>query len=338
MHGYEDIQNSDKVGDKNQAGQQANFPNLLDLHDGKNQLQLTKSDLLSSSDDLTMPITNYLAIRDSQEQDTSYLKAGISLATNMGRALVGADNASAKFDEARKDGNTASMLSLEHADRQQREFDHKMGVYAGAALKTALLFTRNGYGLAGLAAVASADEAKPSDDFQKQALDAALGAGKGLAWRFAFNEIASQSWNPIVKGWTLGMSDRLIDVGLTRHTYTNENGDVDQNSLKAGGIKTLASVFSPESLIVDAATGLAAGATLGSIDAYTGGKFLSSIPATRLTMAGVAGLTEGSLRDLNRQQDDPRQLQTDWLKVAKAGLQTAAIDTVSALPNAGLLK
>jgi len=68
--------------------------------------------------------------------------------------------------------------------------------------------------------------------FQKQALDAALVPGKS-SLALCFNEIASQSWNPIVKGWTLGMSDRLIDVGLTRHTYTNENGDVDQNSLKA---------------------------------------------------------------------------------------------------------
>jgi hypothetical protein len=337
MAGLEQAQYNDQASDKGGEKHAANLPNLVDLHKEDN-FSLSKSNLLQAQEQMVMPLNNYLTLRDSQEDDQSYFKAGIALATRAGRHLIGAEDASSQFDNARKQGNAAGMLSLEHADHEQREMENKIGGYGAAALKTALLFAGGKAAFAGLAAVSMTDEARPADPFPRQVLDAALGAGKGLAMKYAFNQITEQSWNPIVKGWTLGMSNRLIDVGLSSNTYGNAVGGFDQDSLKAGGVKTLASVFSPKSLIVDAATGLAAGAVLEPIDIYSGGKFFSMVPAQRLTLAGVSGLTEGSLRELNKQQYDPRQAQINWLEVAQKGLQKGTIDTLSALPSSGIIK
>jgi hypothetical protein len=313
-----------------------NHLNLLDVHKQHDNLQLNKTDLLHSGDPMAaLPLNHYLTIRDRQEDNQSYFKTGVTFLTRAGRHLVGAADATAKFEEARKSGNAAAMVNLQHADHDQRKLEHRIGAYSGAALKTALLFADNKIGYAGLAVVSTADEAKPGDPFERQAVDAALGAAKGLATRFVFNKINEQPWNPVAKGWTLGMSNRLIDVGLTSDNYINADGQID---MKAGGLKTLASVFSAKSLIVDAGTGLASSLVLLPIDAYTSGAFLKNAAAAKLTIAGVSGLTEGSLIELNHQQDNPKQPPIVWKDVAIKGLQRSALDTISAVPSSGLIK
>jgi hypothetical protein len=332
MREFEEVRKDEKAAEKSNDKVHLN---LLDIQQPNQDLKLNKSNLLGEPESLAIPLNKYLTIRDAQEERQSYLRHGTTFLTRLGRHVVGADDAASRFDVARKDNDPAAMLALERADRAQRHFEHQVGSYSGAALKTALLFTGGKVGWAGLAAVSTADEAKPGDPFQQQMTDAALGAAKGLATRFVFNEINAQSWNPVIKGWTFGMSDRLIDVGLSRRTYLDANGDVD---LKAGGLKTLSSVFSAPSLAVDAGTGAAAALALMPINAYTGGKFFSNEVAAKLTFAGVAGLTEGSLEELNKQQDNPKQPPIDWAEVAIKGLQKGAIDTVSALPTSGLIK
>lgn len=330
MRGFEEAQGNDKAQGDKQAGQQLN---LLDLQ--KNDFKVNKSDLLGSGEQTVMPLPHYLAIRDRQEESQSYLRTGTTLLTRAARHMVGAEDVAAKFDEARKAGDNALMVTLQHADHAQRHLEHQVGHYTGAALKTGLLFTGGKVGWVGLTAASIADEAKPDDPFQKQLIDVSLGAAKGVATRFVFNKINEQSWNPVVKGWTIGMSNRFIDVGLSSSTYLNANGEVD---MKAGGLKTLNSVFGPQALIVDAGTGLASSVPLMGIDYAMGGKFLSNPVAAKLTIAGVSGLTEGSLQELNHQQDRPKQPAIDWSQVAIKGLQKGALDTISAVPSSGLIK
>ena len=334
MHELVDAQKSERAATRDNEKQPAQL-NLLDLHGMNESVTLSKSTLLQSSDHMAMPLNSYMSMRDAQEENQSYLRTGITSLTRMGRHMVGAEDASAKFDEARKDGNYAAMVATAGEDLHQRAFEHRVSSVSSTALKTALLFSGGKVGLAGLAAVAGADEAKPGDPFPEQATDAVLGAAKGLATRFAYNQISELPCNPVIKGWTLGMTDRLLDVGLTRTTYLNANGDVD---LKAGGLKTLNSVFGPQALVVDVGTGLASSAVLMPINAYTGGKFFESPVGTKLIIAGVSGLTEGSLTELNKQQDNPKQPPIDWKDVAKKGLESGAISTISALPSSGLIK
>lgn len=306
--------------------------NLLDLHKDQ-EVKLSKSNLLMASEHtLAMPLTTYIQKRDEQESKQTYFTAATTYLTRLGRRAVGARDASSEFDEARKSGNQAIMMSLYDEDRSQRKFEHYFGRYTSAALQTGFLFTGGKLGLAGLTTVATTDSAKPADPFPEQAIDATLGAARGIATRFVFNKINELDLNPVTKGWMFGVSDRFIDVGLNRRTYLDEKGGLD---LAAGAKKTFLSVAGPQALIADAGTAAVTHAVLLPINAYTKGSYFANALASKLTMAGVSGLTNGSLRELNHQQWRGKE-PIDWVEVAKKGVEKGAIDTISALPGSRL--
>lgn len=315
------------------AEEKSNLPNLLDLQD--RDLKLSKSTLMVAGEqDFAMPMNNYLIVREQQECNKSYLQTGITFITRMGRTALGMRDASSEFEKAKEDGNHGLMLQLRNEDRQQRRTEHKVGVLTGAGLKTAFLFSGGKVGFGGFAALTTADEAKPADPFPKQAVDAVLGATKGIATRYVFNKINEQSWNPVLKGWSFGMSERFIDSGLTSKNYLNEDGSIDGSSFGKGLLKTGNHVFGPQALMVDAGS-LAVSSLLLPINSYTGGAYFRNALASKLTMAGVAGLTDGSLHELNKQQDRGKE-QIDWLEVAKKGGERAVLDTIAAAPGSRL--
>lgn len=276
----------------------------------------------------TMPLTQYLSLRAEEDKDHSYFHVGMSKATRLGRQLLGMQETSSKFDEAIKKGDKDTMQSLYYADMEQRKSENSISKYSSAMLKTGFLFGGGKLGLAGLTTVSSTDEARPADPFQRQLLDATLGAAKGIATRFAFEAIKGQTWDPIAKGWTFGMSDRFIDAGLSATTYENQAGEWD---LMKGAQRTFSSVLSPQSLIVDGATVAAPYAVLYPLNNYLGGAIFKHPLGAKITMAAVSGLTSGSLKELNSQQDIGMKI--DWMRVAKRGGEKSALDAISALPN-----
>lgn len=334
MAGLENTQEKDKTQD----GAGKNGPNLLDLHPPSQKLQLTKSNLLLTAGNqesaalVAMPLDTYLVMRQAQENNETYFQNATEFVTRVGRKLVGMDDASSKFEKALKNGDQAAMMALRGDDFEQRKSENKISNYSSAALKIGFLFAGPKIGLAGLTGVYVTDSAKPADQFSTQMTDAALGAAKGLATKFVFDKINAQSWNPILKGWSFGLSDQLIDTGLSRQTYLGPTGELD---LKAGGLKTLSSVFSPNALIADAGSLGVSYALLYPLNAYTGGAMFKNALAAKLSFAGVSGLTDGSLTELNKQQD-LGQKPVDWLEVAKKGGERGALNVISALPGSRL--
>lgn len=328
------IEKAADKGDKQAAGQ----PNLLDLHKDGDIVRLSKSNLMpaATEPEAMIPMAAYLQMRDDQDNHQSYFRTATTLLTRLGRDVVGSQDAVEDFNKARKEGNTAAMLNLFHADREQREFENKFGAVSAGVLKAAFLFGGGKVGLYGLGAMMTTDSARPNDPFPKQLTDVALGAAKTIATRYMFNqinkiEIGGSPLNPVSKGWLIGLSNHFIDVGLSSNTYMTPDGQID---LKGGALKTALSTFGPQPLIADAGTGAISHLALLPLNAYMGGKLLSGPLASTLTMAGVSGLTEGSLRDVNHQQRENSDKPIDWLQVAKAGAQTGTINTISVLPGA----
>lgn len=285
-----------------------------------------------------MPLTEYLTARDEQDKQQSYYKTFTTAASRLSRRALGIEDASAKFSRAVKDGDSQEMLKWQEADRKQRQLEQNIGNYSAAILKTGLLFCGPKTSYIGLIGLSAADQASPSDSIGKQAADALLGSAKGAASRYMFDRINSTSLNPASKGWLFGLSDRLLDVGLTSNTYLTKDGDFTPDSLKSGLWRTGESVFGPDALKADAATLLVSHAVMLPIGYARGGAFFANPLYAKATMAGVSGLTNGSLTELNRQQELPGQPTIDWWEVSKRGAEKAALSTISALPASKMLQ
>lgn len=336
MSGFEN-RLSEKTQHEHDAADHEHKPNLLDLHreahESNTQPRLTKSQLIGNFDNNPIALSTYLEHRDARQNRDTYFHAGAAALTRVGRKALGISDASSAFEEARAAGNQGIMITLQQADREQRAFEEKVGNYGSAALKTGFLFTSGKTGWIGLTAVSASDSARPSDSFGQQLVDTTLGAARGLATRALFMKINEQEWNPMIKGWTYGVGDRFIDNSLNSRYYLNADGKVDLNSFKEGALTALHHTIGAQALATDAAT-LAVSSLLIPINNYTGGAYFKNVLAQKLTIAGVSGLSEGSLRELNRQQD--RMKGIDWLRVAQKGGERAVLDTVSAVPGAHL--
>lgn len=332
-----EVEKQEKKADA-QSGKEAKPElNLLDLKEKAGGLEINRSPLLVAGREMPqgfLPMNNYILEVQEQEKDQSYFKAAATFLTRAGRSVIGMDDTSSKFEKAMKDGNEGIMYQLYDADQKQRAFENNFANYSAAILKTGFLFASGKVGWGGLTAVMASDQAKPADSVQKQMADAILGAGKGLATRFVFNKLNETTWNPVSKGWVFGASSRLIDVGLTSNHYLDKEGNLTGDSFKGGLQKTFMSVAGPEALIADAGTAAISHLTLLPANYFMGGAYFKNALASKLTMAGVAGLTNGSLRELNRQQDQLPKPEIDWKKVAEKGLERGALDTISALPGA----
>lgn len=310
---------------------------LNEIHSDPQKVTLTKSNLLEggeAAEPMSLPhLYGYLAARQEVVKDESYFKAATTMVTRGIRAVAGFKNASEQFDIAMRNDDKAAMMRLYHADRKQLEMEDKVSGLASAGLKTAFLFGGGNASMVGLVGVNVSDSAKPSDSFDKQAVDAVLGVSKAIATRLVFSKIKETDWSPVNKGFVLGLSDRFIDTGLTRTNYLDSQGGLD---LKAGGLKTLASVFSPEALVVDAATLGASHLLFTPLNAYMGGALFKKELVSRLVMAGTSGTAKGALGELENEKD--RGKPADWKEIGKKGLERGAISALWTLPSAIPLK
>ena len=336
MPGFEEIavKETKSLDFKENEAQAGGLLDLLAVHEKRSKEAPANAQLLRTvAGDNTppppMPLAQYLTVRADQDKEQSYFQVGVTHATRFGRYVLGMEDASSKFDKAIKQDDKETMRSLYYADVDQRKTENNVANYGGAMLKTGLLFGGGKYvGLVGFTAVTTTEQAKPADPFQRQAIDAVMGATKGVLTNLAFNAIKEQAWDPVAKGWTYGLTDRFLDAGLSSRTYQDQSGEWD---IKGGAGRTLSSVFSPQSLIVDAATVGAPYAVLYPLNSYLGQALFKSPLGSKLIMAGVSGLTSGSLKDLNEQQNIHRTI--DWVQVAKKGGEKGALDMISALPN-----
>jgi hypothetical protein len=199
--------------------------------------------------------------------------------------------------------------------------------YGTAFLKAAGLFMRGRLGLAGTLTTYALDQAKPTDSIGTQLTDAALGSGKGLAMRGMFHALGSTKLDFASKGMTLGVSSRILEAGLTRQTYMNQDG---QFSFVDGMNRVKDTAFHPTALKADVITfGIAHGAFRGMNFASKGALDRSPMLSTMLT-GTTFGASTGAYAEIMNQQANGT---FDLSKIVKRALIQGGLDTIAAVPG-----
>src|SRR5262250_1568529 len=128
--------------------------------------------------------------------------------------------------DKQKAGDTAGLAEVQKqaaqvikADRENVSWQDEITHYGGGLLKNASLFLGGKIGLAGTFLLFAADQVNPHDNFKTIAFDGLLGATKGALLKAGMQFGAERPISIVGKGMLLGLSSRVIDVGLTRQTY-----------------------------------------------------------------------------------------------------------------------
>jgi hypothetical protein len=201
--------------------------------------------------------------------------------------------------------------------------------YVSEGLTAAPLFMGGRRGVALSALMSGLNEAKEGETGWHLAADLTLGAAKGAGTKLAFDWIGARNdWNFAGKGMAMGATARGINVGLTRHTWFDQNDNFQPGT---GLGTTAASMFHPYSLATDV---LSFGIAHGTIKGLSG---VSERFATRLETspmlqntitAGTFGFTSGSLGEVQRQMTDPNA-HFDPLQIVLRGGASAATMTLA---------
>lgn len=184
---------------------------------------------------------------------------------------------------------------------------------------------RGRVGLAGTVALFALDQMSPRDSFKTQLADLAMGAAKGSLLKGRFNLLGKKNVGIAAKGVGLGVSSRLLELGLTRQTYMEPDS---QLSLRRGLARTVQGSFSREALLTDVvvfagACGLLKGANSLSLGRVEGSPLLKTVLTG--TTFGVSG---GATGELMRQQAAGQNL--DLWQGVKRGLIQGGVDGVAA--------
>ena len=280
-----------------------------------------------------------IAFHESKDASRSYLGAAISSLTSADeRSLAQLKKLTADYDRAATAGNPAAAAKikqdLEQAvgdDRKAVERQDEIAQYGSGFLKAAGLFMRGKAGLLGTAAAYALDQMNPNDPFKTQALDGGLGITKGLALKGIFHRLGQAEVGIAAKGVGLGMSSRLAEIGLTRQTYMDGNGELS-GALGLGRITT--GMFSKEALATDAIVfALAHGMVRGG-NSITGGAIDRSPLATSMLTASSFGLLSGSSAEVHKQLSEGKSLSTmDYAAIVKKGAIQGSIDLLAGTPG-----
>ncbi len=230
-----------------------------------------------------------------------------------------------------KDGkavDTAAIQTLIKSDREAAHLQTEVVHYGSQGLKTVGLFMRGRVGLAGTVGLYALDQIRPGDSFKDQLADATLGAAKGGLMKGAFHFMGDKPVGIAAKGVGLGVSSRVLELGLTRQTYLDKSGEF---SLGKGLSETVLGTFNKTALAADvvifgAAHGLLRGANSASL-----GRIDKSPMLTTMFTGTTFGMSSGATSEIMRQNAAGEQF--DLGKVVKRSLIQGAIDTLAAAPG-----
>ncbi len=218
------------------------------------------------------------------------------------------------------------------------EFAH----YGANFIKTMALFLPGKTARGGLAfgtwgataLICAADQASPDDSAGRQALDFALGFGKGLALRGTFQLCDGIKSIPL-KGVAVGSLSRLAETGLDSRNYVDRK--TGERDIFGGLSTTLKNTFSLEYAGADIALFGAAHLLTGKFDAMSGGR-ISRSPFLQTMSTGFSfGTTSGALEEIQRQQKEGRSFATiQWGHVLGRSLLRGGLDSLAAMPGGGI--
>jgi hypothetical protein len=225
--------------------------------------------------------------------------------------------------DAKQTKELAQKLNAQvKADQDAVNFKDEICGYGTGFLKTMGLFMRGRAGALGLGAYAL-DAVNPNDSVGLQLTDGALGYAKGFGLQKVFAKAGQLDAPLAVKGVSMGIGSRLVDLGLDRHNWT------------ADGMANVGrQVFNKEALFTDVAVyGLAHGLIKGG-NAMAGGLLERSPVLSTASTAFSFGLVSGTTAEVERQRAEGKTLSNlDFLKVAKVGGIQAILDAVASGPG-----
>jgi hypothetical protein len=220
----------------------------------------------------------------------------------------------------------SSVIHTEDEGTQQ-----KIEQYGTQLLRTAAFFVPGKVGVVATAGINALAQAKPEDSAGEQLVDASLGAAKGALLRGVMNRAGTLQLSPVETGVALGMGSRILDTGLNRSTYFDQQGNFDLSS----GLKhTLATAVQPTSLAFDAATfGLASSVQLGMRNVGLMNSIRAPLYATVATGATM-GFSTGAFNEFQNERAAGKSF--DLGAIVREGAISSAIDGIGSVPGGAL--
>ncbi|HEY9777922.1 MAG TPA: hypothetical protein V6C81_29440 [Planktothrix sp.] len=159
--------------------------------------------------------------------------------------------------------------------------------------------------------------------------DFALGASKGALTKGVFEMVgANETLNWAERGVAMGVSSRALDVGLTRSTYLDKNGQLD---LSGGTSNVFRSAFNYQSLAIDSITFGVAHYGFAKLNQVAGETFLGSKLGQNMTSGAFFGFTSGGLAEAQRERDTGERL--DLGKILLRGGIESGIMSLASVPG-----
>ena len=231
-----------------------------------------------------------------------------------------------------KDGkkvDDARIHSLIESDSHSTQLKSEIVHYGSNLLKTACLFSRGKLGLAGTVALFALDQIRPGDSGREMFVDALMGATKGALTRGTFHWVGERSLGVAAKGVTLGVSSRILDLGLTRQTYLDpKTGNIN---LKTGLENVLFGSLGKTALATDVITFGAAHGLFAGANRLTHGALEKSALMKTMFTGTTFGFSSGATGEIMRQRADGEQF--DLGKVIKRASIQGALDTLASVPG-----
>ncbi|MBI4533899.1 MAG: hypothetical protein HY711_08110, partial [Candidatus Melainabacteria bacterium] len=215
------------------------------------------------------------------------------------------------------------------ADQQALGKKGEIHHYVGGFFKTAGLFMRGKLGLAGTVAIYALDQMNPTDGLKTQLADLAMGGAKGGLMKGMFHLMGDKPVNIAAKGVGLGVTSRVLELGLTRGTYTDLR--TGEASLQQGFTNVIRGSLSREALAADVIIFGAAHGLMGKANGLSG-KAIERSPLLSTMLTGTTfGMSAGAYTEIQRELATGQGL--DLSKIIKSSLIQGAIDTVAAGPG-----
>ncbi len=229
-------------------------------------------------------------------------------------------------DSLLKSGIKNAIDTVAHpADDSSSSFRNELAGYLAQFAKTVPLFLPSisrraaavGYGAA--AVLAGLDEAKQGDALSDQLNDFALGAGKGALTKGSFDLLGRVNFSGVnglveaglapkflsgkpleisAKAMSFGISSRLIDGGLTRQSYLDENREF---SLSRGLYNTASGAVNLPALATDIAVFSGSALIMKSANVLTRGLLERSTVMQTISTGASFGFLSGSSAEAQRQ-------------------------------------
>lgn len=301
--------------------------------EGINNLKINPSD-----DPILKALKNEIAFHEKVSDSTSYLGKVFDFVYSKDQdSLEGLKTLYEDYGHAQVEGDSEKLAAMQKQiqqkiadDMEAVGFQEEIKQMGGTFTKMMFLFVQGTAGLAGTVGSYALDQAKPADSLEMQALDATLGAAKGLAMRQLVQLLGQTELPFALKGVLMGATNRMLEQTLTSESWEDQNGKFDAEK----GLSTaVLSTIDPKAMLLDAMILAAATGATSGINKITNDA-LNRSPFLQMVAGGyIFGTTAGGLQEMGRQQAAGEEVDVSkiLLESQKIGAITALAATVGGI-------